>query len=497
MTIWTAIEGSYDRLEKSKHTWTWIALYLTGYACYSHVRELNWDSYYYWLWSQHLSASYLDGPPLIAYLIKISTLFFGSTMFAINILPVITSALTVYIYYRTIRLTYNTKTARFSSLIFFLNPLFYMDILSELRYDNLLLLSTTLSLYFACSYTKQPSPKALYGLALSLGFAVLSKYQGIILLIGLLVASVGITDLRTRLYYNKHTYAACIIFFALISPILYWNFLHDWASFKFQLSGHTNSAGSFRNTIKNTTQYLITYGYIIPIAIIIHHSYKRKQSGSSFTSTQKLLIMVSITHIIFWLILGHHSSTLKCYHIPAWPALAFLLTDIIANPSSTTKKIIFFSLSLAAIASVISFSTSNFFNETSRFRRNWYDRTNLQDIKKLIPHGQQISLSGNYQTVSSAVFWLHKTHQISVLHPCLTSNRMRYLKLPGTTIQASDNNKKIYHISRQNDGTCIKNHLTGVTLIKSYPDRVSRSVLSSKKRTLPGLQVNLAEGIRT
>ena len=47
------------------------------------------DSYYYWTWSKNLQLSYLDGPPMIAYLLWISTHVFGNNFFAINIVSVL------------------------------------------------------------------------------------------------------------------------------------------------------------------------------------------------------------------------------------------------------------------------------------------------------------------------------------------------------------------------------------------------------------------------
>ena len=44
----------------------------------------NGDSFYYWEWGNHLSLSYLDGPPMIGYMMRVATLLFGNTFFALN-----------------------------------------------------------------------------------------------------------------------------------------------------------------------------------------------------------------------------------------------------------------------------------------------------------------------------------------------------------------------------------------------------------------------------
>src|ERR1700677_2962050 len=37
------------------------------------------DEAYYWVWSQHLALSYLDHPPIVAYLIRLGTALMGNT----------------------------------------------------------------------------------------------------------------------------------------------------------------------------------------------------------------------------------------------------------------------------------------------------------------------------------------------------------------------------------------------------------------------------------
>ncbi len=52
------------------------------------------DELYYWCWSQELQFSYFDHPPMVAYLIRLSTSLFGHSILAIRV-PSIVSALVV------------------------------------------------------------------------------------------------------------------------------------------------------------------------------------------------------------------------------------------------------------------------------------------------------------------------------------------------------------------------------------------------------------------
>jgi dolichol-phosphate mannosyltransferase len=57
------------------------------------VTPASEDEFYYWAWSQFLSPSYYDHPPLIALLIKISTAIFGDNVFGIRFFAVVSSSL--------------------------------------------------------------------------------------------------------------------------------------------------------------------------------------------------------------------------------------------------------------------------------------------------------------------------------------------------------------------------------------------------------------------
>jgi dolichol-phosphate mannosyltransferase len=80
-----------------------------------------------------------------------------------------------------------------------------------------------------------------------LGGAILSKYTGIFLGLGALMAVVGHQPWRRHLR-SVHPYAASALAFAMFSPVIIWNSQHDWASFRFQFmnrfAGETANAGT-------------------------------------------------------------------------------------------------------------------------------------------------------------------------------------------------------------------------------------------------------------
>src|SRR6185436_14305326 len=61
------------------------------YAALATVLPPADDELYYWCWAQHLQLSYYDHPPMVAYLIRLSTSLFGNTVFALRLPAVVAS----------------------------------------------------------------------------------------------------------------------------------------------------------------------------------------------------------------------------------------------------------------------------------------------------------------------------------------------------------------------------------------------------------------------
>src|SRR5690242_576582 len=55
------------------------------------------DEAYYWLWSKHLSAGYLDHPPAIALLIRGGTSLFGATAVGVRLTCLVASLIATWL----------------------------------------------------------------------------------------------------------------------------------------------------------------------------------------------------------------------------------------------------------------------------------------------------------------------------------------------------------------------------------------------------------------
>ena len=57
------------------------------------ITPLSADEAYYWLWSKHLALSYLDHPPMVAFVIRAGTEIFGDTSLGVRFVPWLLSSI--------------------------------------------------------------------------------------------------------------------------------------------------------------------------------------------------------------------------------------------------------------------------------------------------------------------------------------------------------------------------------------------------------------------
>ncbi len=213
-----------------------IAAYLLMLICLSPFALHTFDTYYYWDWSRHLDFSYYDGSPMIAYCIRLSTLLFGDTLFALSFVSIGLSALTAYVLYKTARVFLNKDSSYIALAGWLFSPLVTLGLLKQTTYDNPVNLFWMLTLYYTVNYIQREKPIQIYGVGVMIGLMLLSKYTGCVLALALLVF-LAMTPYR-RLFKSIHLYGALGLSALIFSPVLWWNYQHDWISFTYQLSSH-------------------------------------------------------------------------------------------------------------------------------------------------------------------------------------------------------------------------------------------------------------------
>lgn len=232
--------------------WFWVigvTLIRVIYLWANH-RPLGIEEAQYWTWSTHLAWGYHSKGPLIAWLIRFSTLMNGSTPLGIRFFVPFMYAVSSFMIYYTADRLFDRRIAFYSALVFLLLPAvtFSATIMST---DPILLMCWSIALYgfVEANATEKWSYWFLCGVALGLGF--LAKYTMGVFLLSLLIYMV----IHNRALFKKGGfYLAVIVALAILAPNIIWNAMHQWVTFDhvgshnadLQAAGlHWNKLGSF------------------------------------------------------------------------------------------------------------------------------------------------------------------------------------------------------------------------------------------------------------
>lgn len=222
--------------------------------------ELTTDEAHYALFGLHLDWSYFDHPSLIGWLQAI-VLQFSDTDLALRIMPILLfSAASMMLYRVSLALFPNeTPWLGFVSVALVQSGVMLQLIGLAMLPDGPLLL---LGLLVVLSLNRVLSGGRLRDwlwLGLWLGLAGLSKYTAVSLIITVLLSLHFSRQWRQLL--SPGPWLALIIGFVVITPVLYWNYMHDWISFLYQIHhGIGKLSWELKRVLISQAGQLLVYG---------------------------------------------------------------------------------------------------------------------------------------------------------------------------------------------------------------------------------------------
>ncbi len=308
------------------------------------------DTFYYWEWSNHLGLSYLDGPPMIAYMMRFTTTLFGNTFFALNVIGVLCALGVCFFIYRIAKLWYDERFATFAAFLWVLFPLLAQSNFIRVTYDAPELLFWSSTLYFTVLYVLSRQSKFLYLMGISMGLGLLSKYTGVILMLGICIYLLSVKDLR-NVFKRIHLYLALGICFLIFSPVLIWNYQHHWVSFAFQFGQHTiDHSISLAEHLHNMVGFLWRMFYCLSFLLIFPFLRLKQQRSPKQALIARLCWTVSAVFVLIWFV-GSYSAFAKInYFLPATIALALLSAEKLYQNYQVLTRVI---LSVFALLSLV------------------------------------------------------------------------------------------------------------------------------------------------
>jgi len=203
------------------------------------------DESYYWIWSRYLDWGYYDHPPLVAWMIRLSTEIFGVNKFGLRFPAVLAWLTTAIVVYRIGSRVFSggSLAGWLAALVLISIPIFQVGF-HIVGPDSPLMLFTSLTYLFAYNAIDRLSGKDWILAGVSLGFALLGKYTAVLLPAIIFLALVSSRGSRRELL-RWQPWAGLVLAAICFLPVIYWNSQHDWVSFAYQWGHGTGAANNF------------------------------------------------------------------------------------------------------------------------------------------------------------------------------------------------------------------------------------------------------------
>ena len=345
-------------MDKNKKATIWFLLTIALLICirlvFIFTLNLSDDEAYYWQYARHLSLSYYEHPPLVAWSNYLMMQVFGSTAYAVRMsafLYSIGDSILVWLIAGTIL---KDKMKAFLSVL-------ALNIIPAYAIGGLMMLPDAplgffwlLTLYFLMKVFLEGKGQYWYAAGIALGLDMLSKYHAIFIPVSALLFMI-ISKEDRKWFKDARPYIAAVVALLLFSPVIAWNIVHHFESLGFELVSRNPN---FHISINKFFTFLGSQvGLISPLVFFlilyaIYYGFKRstQNKGYLFLSAFAAPIILFFFAVSFvvdskpnWALMGYipgvilsvelsygmlQKSWFKKYLWIGW-AIAFLFTVII------------------------------------------------------------------------------------------------------------------------------------------------------------------------
>lgn len=190
--------------------------------------EIGPDEAQYWRWSRTLDLGYYSKPPLIAWVIALSTSVFGDGEWAIRIFSPVLHGIAAFFLFLLGRKAFDSRIGAWAAAIYLLMPGVFLSS-ALMSTDAVLLPASAAALYFLWCFREEPSYRNALIAGACIGLAMLAKYAALYLYIGAGLAVLVDRDMRKGLLAPAGvalTGASLVI----LSPNLIWNVANNFAT---------------------------------------------------------------------------------------------------------------------------------------------------------------------------------------------------------------------------------------------------------------------------
>ncbi|MTI07657.1 glycosyltransferase family 39 protein [Roseibium denhamense] len=292
------------------------------------------DEAYYRIWGLYPALSYYDHPPMVGWWIAAGQALFGDTIFAARAMVIASGVIGSLALWRTAAILFDKRVAGWAVL--FMNTSLLVGIGGILATpDAPSVLFWGLSLWALAEVSVSKNANWWLAVGVFAGCGLLSKYSVLFLGAGIVLWLLWVPEAR-RWLSAWQLWAGGFLAIALFSPVLYWNHLHEWASFYKQFG----RAGATDYTAKYIFEFIgALLGLLNPITAVLAALgaavlFKGLRQGNSAAS---LLILTCVPFLAYLLYHSLHSRVQGNWPAPLFPAFAIMAAVFAADAALRTK----------------------------------------------------------------------------------------------------------------------------------------------------------------
>ncbi|MCX6208619.1 MAG: glycosyltransferase family 39 protein [Bacteroidetes bacterium] len=347
----------------NKHIYLFIVVVAIIKIFFSFFIELGNDESYYYTYALQPQLNYFDHPPMVGFLIRLTTLnlaFVNDVTLRLG--AIISCAIASVFIYKIASLFSNETAGKYAVLLY--NFSIYTGVIAGffIMPDSLQMPFWCAALWVMCCLIFQQKEKQIFTwllLGLVIGIAILCKIHSLYLWAGF---GMYIIFYKTKWLLNWRLYVSFLVTLICCLPILIWNIQNDFITYKFHSKRVTHTSinlDSFFQELIGEALYQNPIVYIIVIlgvVKIIQNSKFKIQSKFLFPNSQFLILLSIPMILLFWMLSLFNDI------FPHWSGPGFIPLFIIsAIVISKSKNKIFHSMpAIAGILLIIVFATVTF-----------------------------------------------------------------------------------------------------------------------------------------
>lgn len=304
---------------------------------YSSSIHLQPDEAQYWGWSLALDFGYYSKPPMIAWIIYITTSLCGDGESCIRLGSPLLHGATSFIIFLIAQKLFDTRTGFWASIVYLTFPGVSFSS-SMITTDVALLFFWALALYFFIIAIEKNCLRDWLFAGVAAGFGLLSKYSMVIFLPCAVIFL--LQSKKRKVLFSIKFLVSLILAFLVFVPNLLWNLEHKFVSFTHtaeisQLNRKWFQFGNFLEFIGLQVAIIGPIFFITLIALLLKKKYSEEE---------KLLFSFSIPFLAMMMGLSLVSRAFGNWAAPAYITISIWVTYFILN--SKRRYLIYLSIAI-------------------------------------------------------------------------------------------------------------------------------------------------------